>query len=90
MFSDFTVLEWATIARAYAVTAGVVFAVIMLSVCWRNHLRTQQLRREAEAKRIYASYLLQAMQHPELARPDRSMRPRAANAHNTNGSSATC
>ena len=66
---DLTFYQWANVIKGYALAIGVAFAITMIMFWWQRSQRAQRANREAQAKRVYATYLLQAMQNPELARP---------------------
>lgn len=67
--SDLTFYQWANVIKGYALAGGVAFAVVMIALWWNRSQSTQRADRQAQAKRVYANFLLQALQHPELAQP---------------------
>ncbi len=69
MTNDPSLLQWAAFLKVYGAMAVVGAGAVVIVLWWRERRAVRRSAREAEAKRVYASYLLQAMQHPELARP---------------------
>lgn len=66
---DLTFYQWANALKGYMLAIGVAFAIYIVALWWVRSQRAQHVARAAQAKRVYADYLLQAIQHPELARP---------------------
>lgn len=69
LLPDLTVYQLANMVKGYALAIGVAFAIWIVLRWWRRSQEAARVNRAAQAKRVYANYLLQAMQHPELARP---------------------
>jgi len=69
LLTDMTLYQFANMVKGFAIAVGVAAAIVMAAKWWQRSQRAARVTREAHAKRVYATYLLQAMQHPELARP---------------------
>lgn len=69
MTSDPSLVQWASVLKVYGAMGIAGAAAAGSYALWRGRRAAARCAREVEAKRVYASYLLQAMQHPELARP---------------------
>ena len=67
--AELTFYQWANALKGYMLAIGVAFAIYIVARWWHLSQKNQRAQREAQAKRVYADYLLQAMQNPELARP---------------------
>lgn len=69
LLPDMTLYQFANMVKGFAIAVGVAAAIAVTIMWWQRSQRAARVAREAQAKRVYANYLLQAMQHPELARP---------------------
>lgn len=61
--------QTANIVKGFALAVGVVVAIGFVWMWWAHRVKEQRTALAARAKSIYASHLLTAVQHPELAEP---------------------
>jgi hypothetical protein len=69
LFQDLTLYQFSNMVKGFALALGVLVAVVVALAWWRRSAAASQIAAQAQAQRVYANYLLQAMQHPDLARP---------------------
>jgi hypothetical protein len=75
-FGALSPADWAMVLGAAALVVGVGAGTMVLLRWWRRSSAEIAVDRAARAKSVYARYLLQAMEHPGLARPAPAEAPR--------------